>query len=156
MEDTKNPPPQAMEDEEKKEEQGKEEEPKKEEQQPASTTTPKSGGGWGGWGFSAFSVLSHLQKAATVAAEENARNLRFIFLFLNICLCISDVAEAYQAAIKSAAADSHEALPRASILEKANSFSEHLCSDQTTAVSKIQDGLQYLSYVVLSTSMRAA
>ncbi|XVE66894.1 hypothetical protein DITRI_Ditri08aG0116600 [Diplodiscus trichospermus] len=69
---------------------------------------------------------------------------------------ISDVAEAYLAAIKSATADSHEALPQASIQEKANSFSEHLRAEQTTAVSKIQDGLQYLSYVVLSTSMPAA
>ncbi|XVE93300.1 hypothetical protein REPUB_Repub01dG0179100 [Reevesia pubescens] len=69
---------------------------------------------------------------------------------------ISDVAEAYLAAIKSANADSHEALPQASIQEKANSFSEHLHGDHTIAVSKIQDGLQYLSYVVLSTAMPAA
>ena len=69
---------------------------------------------------------------------------------------ISDVAEAYLAAIKSATADSHEALPQASIQEKANSFREHLHGDQTTAMSKLQDGLQYLSYVVLSTSMPAA
>ncbi|GLT86323.1 hypothetical protein SLE2022_044680 [Rubroshorea leprosula] len=69
---------------------------------------------------------------------------------------ISDVAEAYQAAIKGATADSHEALPQASIQEKANAFSEHLCDDKTTAISKIQEGLQYLSYVVLSTSMPAA
>ncbi|XWS54850.1 hypothetical protein CRYUN_Cryun10bG0125000 [Craigia yunnanensis] len=54
---------------------------------------------------------------------------------------ISDVAEAYLAAIKSATSDSHEALPQASIQEKANSFSEHLRGDQTTAVSKILDGL---------------
>ncbi|XP_021287285.1 uncharacterized protein LOC110418786 [Herrania umbratica] len=74
MEDTKNPPPQQMEDKEKRESPEKEEEPKKEEQQSASTTTAKSGGGWGGWGFSAFSVLSDLQKAATVAAEEISRN----------------------------------------------------------------------------------
>ncbi|XVF01188.1 hypothetical protein REPUB_Repub04eG0067000 [Reevesia pubescens] len=69
---------------------------------------------------------------------------------------ISDVAEAYLAAIKSANADSQEALPQASIQEKANSFSKHLRGDQIVAVSKIQDGLQYLSYVVLSTSMPAA
>ena len=87
MEDTENPPPQKMEDKEEKEspekeEQGKEGGPKKEEQQPASITTPKSGGGWGGWGFSAFSVLSDLQKAATVAAEEISRNVLFIFSLL--------------------------------------------------------------------------
>ncbi|XP_038997139.1 uncharacterized protein LOC120121948 isoform X1 [Hibiscus syriacus] len=69
---------------------------------------------------------------------------------------ISDVAEAYVAAIKSVNADSHEALSKASIQEKASFFSEHLRSDQAIAVSKIQDGLQNLSYVVLSTSMPAA
>ncbi|MBA0655208.1 hypothetical protein Goklo_007715 [Gossypium klotzschianum] len=73
MEDAKNPPPQQLVSSEK-EEQGKEEEPKAEEPLPASTTAPNSGGGWGGWGFSAFSVLSDLQKAATVAAEEISRN----------------------------------------------------------------------------------
>lgn len=69
---------------------------------------------------------------------------------------ISDVAEAYLAAIKSATVDSHEALPQASIQEKANAFFKHLHGDQTTAVSKIKDGLQYLTYVVLSTTMPAA
>ncbi|KAF5951684.1 hypothetical protein HYC85_009628 [Camellia sinensis] len=69
---------------------------------------------------------------------------------------IADVAEAYIAAIKGATADSQEVLPQKSIQEKANAFSENLRSDQNTAVGKIQDGLQYLSYVVLSTSMPAA
>jgi len=32
-------------------------------------------GNWGGWGFS--SILSDLQKAAAVAAEEISRNVRF-------------------------------------------------------------------------------
>ncbi|KAH1072295.1 hypothetical protein J1N35_024623 [Gossypium stocksii] len=73
MEDAKNPPPQQLVSSEK-EELGKEEEPKTEEELPASTTAPNGGGGWGGWGFSAFSVLSDLQKAATVAAEEISRN----------------------------------------------------------------------------------
>ncbi|KAL7206590.1 hypothetical protein ACSBR2_019330 [Camellia fascicularis] len=69
---------------------------------------------------------------------------------------IADVAEAYIAAIKGATADSQEVLPQKSIQEKANAFSQNLRSDQNTAVGKIQDGLQYLSYVVLSTSMPAA
>ncbi|KAJ4827424.1 hypothetical protein Tsubulata_011073 [Turnera subulata] len=69
---------------------------------------------------------------------------------------ISDVAEAYAAAIKSATADSHENLPHKSIQEKANAFSELLRSDKTAAVCKIQDGLQYLAYVVISTSMPSA
>ncbi|KAI9181380.1 hypothetical protein LWI28_014503 [Acer negundo] len=69
---------------------------------------------------------------------------------------ISDVAEAYQAAMKSASADSLEGLPHASTHEKADAFSEHLHTDRTTAVGKIQDGLQYLSYLIISTSMPAA
>uniref|UniRef100_A0A6N2LJN0 DUF7798 domain-containing protein n=1 Tax=Salix viminalis TaxID=40686 RepID=A0A6N2LJN0_SALVM len=69
---------------------------------------------------------------------------------------ISDVAEAYAAAIKGATADSHENSQQTSIQEKVNAFSELLRTDRTTAVSKIQDGLQYLSYVVISTSMPAA
>lgn len=69
---------------------------------------------------------------------------------------ISDVTEAYLAAIKGATAESHEVIPQTSIQEKANAFSEHLRADRITAVCKIQDGLQYLSYVVLSTSMPSA
>ncbi|XAR72867.1 hypothetical protein NMG60_11019649 [Bertholletia excelsa] len=68
---------------------------------------------------------------------------------------IADVTEAYMSAIKSPA-DSQEVLPQNSIQEKASSFSETFRSDQTTAMGKIQDGLQYLSYLVLSTSMPAA
>ncbi|KAF7840887.1 uncharacterized protein G2W53_003185 [Senna tora] len=65
---------------------------------------------------------------------------------------ISDVTEAYQAAI----AESQEVLTRTSIQEKASSLSEHLRSDKKTALEKIQDGLQFLSNVVLSSSMNAA
>ncbi|KAJ0009865.1 hypothetical protein Pint_34494 [Pistacia integerrima] len=68
---------------------------------------------------------------------------------------ISDVAEAYQSAMKSATANSPE-VAQTSVQEKANAFSENLRADYTTAVAKIQDGLQYLSYVVLSTSSPAA
>ena len=78
------------------------------------------------------------------------------FWVLNSFSGISDVAEAYLAAIKGASAESHEALPETSIPEKANAFSEHLRADQTTAVGKIQDGLTYLSYLVVSTTMPAA
>ncbi|XP_076929436.1 uncharacterized protein LOC143593829 [Bidens hawaiensis] len=65
---------------------------------------------------------------------------------------ISDVAEAYTAAIKS---DSSKVLPEKSIQEKVNSFSEDLHVNRTTAVGKIQDGLHFLAYVILSTSMPA-
>ncbi|XP_068321690.1 uncharacterized protein [Pyrus communis] len=69
---------------------------------------------------------------------------------------MSDVAAAYLAAIKGASEESHEELSQTSIQEKASTFSKHLHDDQTTALSKIQDGLLYLSYVVISTSMPAA
>ncbi|CAK8571204.1 unnamed protein product [Lathyrus sativus] len=70
---------------------------------------------------------------------------------------ISDVSEAYQAAIKGVTAESPTDVPKASsVKEKADSFTEHLRADQTTAISKIQDGVQFLAHVVLSTSMNAA
>ncbi|KAM1891256.1 hypothetical protein EV1_034277 [Malus domestica] len=69
---------------------------------------------------------------------------------------MSDVAEAYLAAIRGASEESLEELSQTSIQEKASTFSKHLHDDQTTALSKIQDGLHYLSYVVISTSMPAA
>ncbi|XP_038682591.1 uncharacterized protein LOC119983017 [Tripterygium wilfordii] len=69
---------------------------------------------------------------------------------------ISDVAEAYLAAIKATSVDSQEVVPQKSIQEKANVYSENLTADKNIAVAKIQDGLQYLSYVVLSTSMPTA
>ena len=58
--------------------------------------------------------------------------------------------------MKGAAADLKEVYPRKSIQEKADSFSKNFHSDQATAVGKIQDGLEYLTYVVLSTSMPVA
>ncbi|GMN37521.1 hypothetical protein TIFTF001_006881 [Ficus carica] len=66
---------------------------------------------------------------------------------------ISDVAESYVAAIKGASGESHEALSQTSIQERANAFSDQLRVDQTTAVGKIQDGLQCLSYLVVSRSI---
>ena len=72
-------------------------------------------------------------------------------------LGISDVTEAYLAAIKVVATtDSHEAFTEKSIQEKANAFSGRLRSDQAIAVDKIHDGLQYLCYVIVSTSMPVA
>ncbi|KAK9176872.1 hypothetical protein WN944_028891 [Citrus x changshan-huyou] len=69
---------------------------------------------------------------------------------------IADVAEAYQAAMKAVTATSLDASPQTLVQEKVKAFSEHLRSDQTTAVGNIQDGLQYLTYLVLSTSMPSA
>ncbi|CAH8381561.1 unnamed protein product [Eruca vesicaria subsp. sativa] len=71
---------------------------------------------------------------------------------------ISDVSETYAAAIKGAAADdSKDKLLKTSTMEeKASTFNDSLRSDQTTAITKIQEGLQYLSYVVITTSMPSA
>ncbi|CAH2051545.1 unnamed protein product [Thlaspi arvense] len=73
---------------------------------------------------------------------------------------ISDVSETYSAAIKGASADDDESkdelLKTSTMEEKANTFNDSLRSDQTTAITKIQEGLQYLSYVVISTSMPSA
>ncbi|KAI5403707.1 hypothetical protein KIW84_051030 [Lathyrus oleraceus] len=55
---------------------------------------------------------------------------------------ISDVSEAYQAAIKGVTAESPTDAPKA-VKEKANSFSEHLRADQTITISKIKDGVQF-------------
>lgn len=68
---------------------------------------------------------------------------------------ISDVAEAYLAATKSVAVDSQE-LPEKSVQKKADMYSEGLRTGQSSAIGKIHDGLQYLSYIVLSTSISAA
>lgn len=69
---------------------------------------------------------------------------------------ISDVTEAYQAAIKAVTSESLSVVTQKSVQEKATAFSEHLRAEQTTAVCKIQDGMQFLAHVLISTSMNAA
>ncbi|KAL6843573.1 hypothetical protein ACP4OV_026635 [Aristida adscensionis] len=67
---------------------------------------------------------------------------------------ISDVAEAYAAAIQNALADKQGDAPnQKSVQEKAKSISNNLNSDQASAVSKLQDALQYLAHVVVCSSM---
>ncbi|KAL9231612.1 hypothetical protein vseg_006816 [Gypsophila vaccaria] len=67
---------------------------------------------------------------------------------------VSEVTEAYLAAIKGlATADTPEAPLQKSMLGKANAYSEHLRGARTTAIGKIQDGLQHLCFVAVSTSM---
>uniref|UniRef100_A0A1J3CXM9 DUF7798 domain-containing protein n=1 Tax=Noccaea caerulescens TaxID=107243 RepID=A0A1J3CXM9_NOCCA len=75
---------------------------------------------------------------------------------------ISDVSETYAAAIKGVGDDDddddtkEDLLKKSSMEEKASNFNDSLRSDQTTAITKIQEGLEYLSYVVVSTSMPSA
>ncbi|KAF3775427.1 hypothetical protein EJ110_NYTH47245, partial [Nymphaea thermarum] len=68
---------------------------------------------------------------------------------------ISDVLEAYVAAVKKASTDSG-LLQDGPIHEKTHAISDHLHTDKATAIDKIQDGLQYLAYIVISTSMTTA
>ncbi|GFY89633.1 2-oxoglutarate (2OG) and Fe(II)-dependent oxygenase superfamily protein [Actinidia rufa] len=78
------------------------------------------------------------------------------YRFQSCCTGIAEAVETYSAAIKDVSVGLQEVPPLKSIQDKANAFSENLRSDQTTATGKVQDGLQYLSYVVVSTSMPAA
>ncbi|KAF8013642.1 hypothetical protein BT93_I1488 [Corymbia citriodora subsp. variegata] len=96
-----------------------------------------------------------LEKAKIIRIKAQSMTVYVEAISRSFITGISDVAEAYSAAIKVAAADSHEVPQEASIQQKASAFSEHLRTNQTTAVGKIQDGLQYLSYVVISSSMPA-
>ena len=75
-------------------------------------------------------------------------------VILPFCSGISEVTESYSAAMKSAAEP--QGLPEKSIEEKASLFTENLRTDHSTAVGKMQDGLQYLTYLVIATSIPAA
>ncbi|KAL3722453.1 hypothetical protein ACJRO7_034772 [Eucalyptus globulus] len=96
-----------------------------------------------------------LEKAKIIRIKAQSMTVYVEAISRSFITGISDVTEAYSAAIKGATADSHEVPHEASIQQKASAFSEHLRTNQTTAVGKIQDGLQYLAYVVISSSMPA-
>ncbi|XP_020242927.1 uncharacterized protein LOC109821145, partial [Asparagus officinalis] len=65
---------------------------------------------------------------------------------------ISEIIEAYEAAIQTAS-DSADGHQENNIKGKATMISNNLRADQSTALGKIQEALQYLAYVVISTSM---
>ncbi|KAG6422644.1 hypothetical protein SASPL_113021 [Salvia splendens] len=69
---------------------------------------------------------------------------------------ISDIAESYSAAMRNSSSAESQGLPQKSIEEKAILITENLRTDHSTGLSKMQEGLQYLSYLVISTSMPAA
>lgn len=96
-----------------------------------------------------------VERAKIIRSRAQSMTENMEAIFNGFTTGISDVAESYSAAIKSASAES-QGLPQKSIQEKASSFVEHLRGDHSTAVGKIQDGLQYLNYLVLTTSMPAA
>ncbi|KAM0012903.1 hypothetical protein Hdeb2414_s0047g00748861 [Helianthus debilis subsp. tardiflorus] len=96
-----------------------------------------------------------IEKAKTMRMKTQSMTGYLEAVAISFVTGISDVAEAYAVAIKSATADSPEVVPAKSIQDKVNSFSEDLHLNRTTAVGKIQDGLHFLAYVILTTSMPA-
>lgn len=64
---------------------------------------------------------------------------------------ISEIMEAYQAT--SVSLGLNDDPQQNGIQEKANMISNHIRTDQATAVGKIQDALKHLGSIVLSTSM---
>ncbi|KAI3803678.1 hypothetical protein L1987_31838 [Smallanthus sonchifolius] len=96
-----------------------------------------------------------IEKAKTMRMKTQSMTGYLEAVAISFVTGISDVAEAYAAALKSATADSPELAQEKSIRDKVNSFSEDLHVNRTTAVGKIQDGLQFLAHVILSTSMPA-
>ncbi|XP_076954831.1 uncharacterized protein LOC143629446 [Bidens hawaiensis] len=96
-----------------------------------------------------------VEKAKTMRLKTQSMTGYLEAVAISFVTGISDVAEAYAAAIKSATADSSEVVSEKSIQDKVNSYSEDLHANRTTAVGKIQDGLHFLAYVILTTSMPA-
>ncbi|RCV40998.1 hypothetical protein SETIT_9G100200v2 [Setaria italica] len=95
-----------------------------------------------------------ISKAKTIRWKVQSISVDMEKVSTSFATGISDVAEAYAAAIQNALADKQDDLPsQKSVQEKAKSISNHLNSDQTSAVSKLQDALQYLAYVVVCASM---
>ncbi|PIN08288.1 hypothetical protein CDL12_19141 [Handroanthus impetiginosus] len=97
-----------------------------------------------------------VEKANIIRTKAQSMTGNMEAVFNSFITGISDVAEAYLAAIKTAATDSQEALPQKSVQDKVSTYTERLSADHSTAVGKLQDGLQYLTYVVVSTSMPSA
>ncbi|CAA3025024.1 BAT2 domain-containing 1 [Olea europaea subsp. europaea] len=96
-----------------------------------------------------------VEKAKIIRTKVQSMTLNVEAVSNSFITGISDVAEAYLAATKSVAVDSQE-LPEKSVQKKADMYSESLRTGQSSAIGTIRDGLQYLSYIVLSTSISAA
>ncbi|KVH93271.1 hypothetical protein Ccrd_004685 [Cynara cardunculus var. scolymus] len=98
-----------------------------------------------------------IEKAKTIRTKTQSMTGYLEAVAISFVTGISDVAEAYAAAIKSATADSPDVVvPEKSIQDKVKSFSEDIRVNRTTAMDKIQEGLRFLAYVILSTSMPPA
>ncbi|PPR87021.1 hypothetical protein GOBAR_AA33678 [Gossypium barbadense] len=85
----------------------------------------------------AKSVISSGNKAKLIRVEAQSMTCYTEAVSNNFITGIFYVTKALRSSRESATVDSHEALPQASIKEKAKSFSKHLHNDWATAVSKI-------------------
>ncbi|KAI3789360.1 hypothetical protein L2E82_02153 [Cichorium intybus] len=92
-----------------------------------------------------------IEKAKTIRTKTQSMTGYVEAVVISFVTGISDVAEVYASAIKSAT----EVVPEKLIQDKVKSFCDDLHVNRTTAVAKIQDGLNFLAYVILSTSMPA-
>ncbi|KAL2254690.1 uncharacterized protein LOC105169582 [Sesamum indicum] len=97
-----------------------------------------------------------VERAKIIRTKAKSMTGNMEAVFNSFITGISDVAEAYLAAIKTAASEAQEVLPQKAVQEKTGAYAERLRADHSTAVGKLQDGLQYLTYLVLSTSMPAS
>ncbi|TYI41254.1 hypothetical protein ES332_A01G007000v1 [Gossypium tomentosum] len=78
-----------------------------------------------------------VEKAKLIRVEAQSMTCYTEAVSNNFITGIFYVTKALRSSRESATVDSHEALPQASIKEKAKSFSKHLHNDWATAVSKI-------------------
>ncbi|KAK4401603.1 hypothetical protein Sango_0901000 [Sesamum angolense] len=75
-----------------------------------------------------------VERAKIIRTKAKSMTGNMEAVFNSFITGISDVAEAYLAAIKTAASDSQELLPQKSVQEKTGAYAERLRADHTTAV----------------------
>ncbi|XP_051146955.1 uncharacterized protein LOC127262349 [Andrographis paniculata] len=99
-----------------------------------------------------------LERAHIIRAKAQSMTANMESVYNSFITGISDVAEAYSAALKSAKSQETEAEANLgkSVEEKASAFKERLRTDQATAAGKVVDGIQFLTYLIVTTSMPVA
>ncbi|KAL0356781.1 UNVERIFIED_CONTAM: hypothetical protein Scaly_1363800 [Sesamum calycinum] len=83
--------------------------------------------------------VDSVERAKIIRTKAKSMTGNMEAVFNSFITGISDVAEAYLAAIKTAASDSQELLPQKSVQEKTGAYAERLRADHSTAVG--QDAL---------------
>ena len=74
---------------------------------------------------------------------------------MNHVFCLPGITDITEACLAAALGGASTA-PPGEVQEKAQVVAELIRAGRTSAIDKIQDAMQYLAYVVLSTSMPAA